>query len=125
MHKKHENPHQQAAGNNHTSRRRAWPVRVFMFYRDGFSEMTVGKKLWALILVKLFILFAVVKVLFFPDLLKSNYATDSERSAAVRNTLLDRGAASQPGIDAGTHAAPQPAAADTIADLTQQHQPAH
>lgn len=72
-------------------RRRPWPVRVFMFYRDGFREMTVGKKLWAIILIKLFVMFAIVKVLFFPDLLKRDYKTDSERSDAVRSTLLDRG----------------------------------
>lgn len=74
-----------------TGRRRPWPVRVFMFYRDGFREMTVGRKLWTIILVKLFVLFAVVKVLFFPDLLKRDYDTDSQRSEAVRTSLLDRG----------------------------------
>lgn len=74
-----------------TGRWRPWPVRVFMFYRDGFREMTVGRKLWTIILVKLFVLFAVVKVLFFPDLLKRDYDTDSERSEAVRTSLLDRG----------------------------------
>lgn len=72
-------------------RRRPWPVRVFMFYRDGFREMTIGRKLWTIILVKLFVLFAVVKVLFFPDLLKRDYDTDSQRSEAVRTSLLDRG----------------------------------
>lgn len=72
-------------------RRRPWPVRVFMFYRDGFREMTIGRKLWTIILVKLFVLFAVVKVLFFPDLLKRDYDTDSQRAEAVRTSLLDRG----------------------------------
>jgi len=62
-----------------------------MFYRDGFREMTIGRKLWTIILVKLFVLFAVVKVLFFPDLLKRDYDTDSQRSEAVRTSLLDRG----------------------------------
>ena len=32
-------------------------VRVWHFYRDGFRAMTVGRYLWALILIKLFILF--------------------------------------------------------------------
>ena len=30
--------------------------KIFRFYLDGFRSMTVGKTLWAIILVKLFIL---------------------------------------------------------------------
>lgn len=86
----HENPRTDETPRG-TGRRRPWPVRVFMFYRDGFREMTVGRKLWTIILVKLFVLFAVVKVLFFPDLLKRDYDTDRQRSEAVRTSLLDRG----------------------------------
>ena len=43
--------------------------KVVRFYVEGFREMTVGRTLWAIILVKLFIMFAVLKVFFFPDLL--------------------------------------------------------
>ena len=43
--------------------------RVVRFYVEGFREMTVGRTLWAIILVKLFIMFAVLKVFFFPDML--------------------------------------------------------
>ena len=67
------------------------PVRIFRFYVDGFKSMTVGKSLWALILVKLFILFFVFKLLFFPDVLERDYDTDAERAAAVRQTLVERG----------------------------------
>ena len=42
--------------------------KVIRFYVEGFREMTVGRTLWAIILIKLFILFAVLKV-FLPDLL--------------------------------------------------------
>ena len=45
--------------------------KVFRFYVDGFRSMTVGKTLWAIILVKLFIMFAVLKLFFFPDFLIS------------------------------------------------------
>ncbi len=40
--------------------------KIFRFYLDGFRSMTVGKTLWAIILVKLFILFAILKDSFFP-----------------------------------------------------------
>ena len=49
--------------------------------------MTVGRKLWAIILIKLFIIFIVLKLLFFPDLLKKNYRTDEERSNHVIEKL--------------------------------------
>ena len=35
--------------------RRPLPVRIFRFYYDGFREMTLGRTLWAIILIKLFI----------------------------------------------------------------------
>ncbi|MDE7475470.1 MAG: DUF4492 domain-containing protein [Duncaniella sp.] len=52
--------------------------------------MTLGKKLWMLILIKLFILFFVFKLFFFPDILSRDYDTDAERAEAVRESLLNR-----------------------------------
>lgn len=63
--------------------------RVKDLYVDGFRSMTVGRYLWAIILVKLAILFLVFKLFFFPDLLQRDYETDEERADAVR-TNLDR-----------------------------------
>lgn len=63
------------------------PRRIARFYVDGFKEMTVGKKLWALIIIKLIIIFVVFKLFFFPDVLKENYDNDTERADAVRRSL--------------------------------------
>ena len=60
---------------------------VYSFYLEGFKSMTVGKKLWAIIIIKVIILFAVLKLFFFPDLLKSNYDNDRDRADAVRSAL--------------------------------------
>lgn len=65
--------------------------RILRFYIDGFRQMTVGRYLWALIILKLVILFFVFKLFFFPDRLARDYGTDSERAKAVRTGLLDRG----------------------------------
>ena len=62
--------------------------KIFYFYWDGFRSMTVGKKLWIIILIKLFILFAVLRIFFFPDFLKSNFASDDERSDYVIEQLI-------------------------------------
>lgn len=65
------------------------PVRIYRFYVDGFKSMTVGRYLWVLILIKLFILFFIFKLFFFPDLLKRDYDNDDDRAQAVRTSLLD------------------------------------
>ncbi len=49
--------------------------------------MTIGKRLWIIILIKLFILFAVLKVFFFPDLLKTRFSNDRDRSDYVLEQL--------------------------------------
>ena len=62
--------------------------RTVDLYVDGFRNMTVGRKLWLLIIIKLFIFFAVLKLFFFPDVLERHYDTDSERADAVRESLI-------------------------------------
>ncbi len=67
-----------------------YPAKVIRFYTDGFRSMTIGKKLWALILIKLAIIFLVLRLFFFPDVLSEKYASDEARSDAVRETLSNR-----------------------------------
>ncbi len=64
--------------------------KIFHFYTDGFKSMTVGKSLWAIIIIKLFILFFILKLFFFPNLLKKNYKTDEERSRHVIEQLTNK-----------------------------------
>lgn len=61
--------------------------KIIHFYVDGFKNMKLGKTLWLLIAVKLFILFAVVKWLFFPNFMKTEFKTDEERSQYVLEQL--------------------------------------
>ncbi len=68
--------------------------RVYTFYIDGFKGMVLGKKLWKIILIKLFIMFAILKFFFFPNFLETNFQTDEEKSNYVleqitKNTSLD------------------------------------
>ncbi|MDE6648894.1 MAG: DUF4492 domain-containing protein [Muribaculaceae bacterium] len=63
---------------------------VIDFYVDGFRSMTVGKKLWAIIFIKVAILFLVFKLFFFPDILKENYDNDDDRARAVAEQLTTR-----------------------------------
>lgn len=65
-------------------------LRVFRFYIDGFRSMTTGRILWLIILVKLFIIFVVLKIFFFPDFL-SGKKTVQAKSDYVSGQLIDRG----------------------------------
>ena len=58
-------------------------VRIFRFYVDGFRNMTLGKTLWTIILIKLFIMFFVLKLFFFFNFLNANFNTDEERAEHV------------------------------------------
>jgi len=53
--------------------------------------MKLGKTLWLLIAIKLFVLFAVIKWLFFPNYLKTNFQNDTQRSEHVLNQLTKKG----------------------------------
>lgn len=64
--------------------------RVWDLYYDGFRSMTIGKTLWMIILVKLFIFFVIMKMLFFPNILKRDYDNDEERAEHVRSELLNK-----------------------------------
>jgi len=66
----------------------AVPYRVFRFYYDGFRSMTVGKKLWTIIIVKLVIIFLVFKLFFFPNFLNSHFKTNEEKSQHVIEQLI-------------------------------------
>lgn len=56
---------------------------IYSFYRDGFQSMTVGKTLWKIIAIKVFVMFAVLKLFFFPNYLNNEFETDKERANHV------------------------------------------
>ncbi len=59
--------------------------RIFRFYLTGFREMTLGRTLWLLILVKLFVLFAVLRLFFFPTFLSEGWEGEQ-----VSGELIER-----------------------------------
>lgn len=63
--------------------------RVFDLYYDGFRRMKLGKSLWAIILIKLFIMFAILKFFFFPNFLKEK-APKGNEADYVSNELINK-----------------------------------
>lgn len=64
-------------------------IRVWRFYLEGFREMKLGKTLWLIILIKLFIMFFILKLFFFPNFLKQ-YETETDKGDYVSNELIQR-----------------------------------
>ena len=63
---------------------------IYRFYADGYRSMTIGRKLWLIIGIKLFVFFVILKLFFFPDILSRDFDTDEERAQHVRTTLTNR-----------------------------------
>ena len=71
-------------------------LTIWNFYLEGFRSMTLGRTLWLIILVKLFIMFFILKIFFFPDFL-GDHPTDADKGtkiqwymAVIANWALDQ-----------------------------------
>ena len=64
--------------------------RVYDLYVDGFRHMRLGKTLWAIILIKLFIIFVILKLFFFPNFLSQH--AEGDEAGFVATELTERAA---------------------------------
>ena len=65
-------------------------LRIWRFYIGGFKNMSNwGRQVWIIILIKLFIMFVILKIFFFPNFLKTNFSTDEERSQHVLEEITN------------------------------------
>lgn len=69
--------------------KKSFLYKVFDLYYDGFRSMTIGKTLWLVILVKLFIMFFILKLFFFPNFIKEN-AKKGNEAEFVETEMLKR-----------------------------------
>ncbi len=60
--------------------------KVFHLYYDGFRNMELGKTLWLIIAIKVFVIFCVLKLFFFPNFLKQ-HAEDGREADYVATQL--------------------------------------
>ena len=68
---------------------RSFIYKVYDLYRDGFRYMRLGKTLWLIVLVKLFVIFVVLKLFFLPNFI-GQHAKEGEEDAFVATQLLER-----------------------------------
>ena len=64
-------------------------LRAYRLYYDGFRSMTLGRTLWAVIIVKLIIIFVILKLFFFPNFI-GQHAKEGEEADFVAGEVLNR-----------------------------------
>ncbi len=64
-------------------------LQIGNFYYTGFKSMTVGRTLWLIILIKLFIMFVVLKIFFFPNFLNSKFENEHQKADYVLEELTN------------------------------------
>ncbi len=60
--------------------------RIFRFYIEGFRDMTWGRTLWLIIILKLFVFFVVLRIFFFQPYYKG--LNDKEKAEMVGRKLM-------------------------------------
>ena len=70
-------------------RKDSFLYRAYHLYADGFRSMQLGRTLWAIILIKLFIIFVVLKLFFFPNFIKE-HADKGQEADFVAGQVLKR-----------------------------------
>ncbi|EAC1293067.1 DUF4492 domain-containing protein [Campylobacter coli] len=63
-------------------------MRIFNFYKEGFKNLTLGKTLWKIIFIKLFIMLIVLKLFVFDVNFNSIFKNDNEKSNFVIENLI-------------------------------------
>lgn len=64
--------------------------KLFHFYYNGFRDMSLwGRRVWIIIIIKLFIMFAILKLFFFPDFIQKKYDNDKQRSEYILDQLIN------------------------------------
>ena len=62
---------------------------IWQFYVDGFRSMTLGRTLWLIIAIKLFIMFFNLRLFFFPNYL-NEAAGEGAKEDYVSSELIMR-----------------------------------
>ena len=63
-------------------------IAIWRFYVDGFKSMTWGRQLWLLILLKVIILFAILRAFFFEPVLSGK--SEEEKIEHVGTQLIEK-----------------------------------
>lgn len=61
----------------------------FTMFIDGFKSMTLGKTLWTIVIIKLIIMFLILRPFFFPNFLSSKFDNNESKADYVSEELVN------------------------------------
>ncbi|MFV0530465.1 MAG: DUF4492 domain-containing protein [Flavobacteriales bacterium] len=65
--------------------------KAWLLYKDGFANMPKwGRTMWIIILIKGFIMFAVLKMFFFPNFLNNKFEDNESKSNYVIEQITNQ-----------------------------------
>ncbi|BCX80262.1 DUF4492 domain-containing protein [Campylobacter sp. 19-13652] len=62
-------------------------TKIFKFYLDGFRTMSLGRRLWAIIIIKLAVILGVLKLFIYDESLNTKFKTDAQKGDFVLESL--------------------------------------
>jgi hypothetical protein len=62
----------------------------FNMFKDGFKNMTLGKTLWLIVVIKLVIMFLILRPFFFPNFLNSKFDNQEDKADYVLEQLVEK-----------------------------------
>jgi len=61
---------------------------IFLLYKEGFSNLRVGKTLWKLIIIKLLVILVFLNFFIYDRNLNTEYETDDKKIEFIFNNLI-------------------------------------
>lgn len=61
---------------------------VFNLYYDGFKNLTIGKSLWKIVIIKVFTILVVLNIFVYDKNFKSEYKTKEEKQDFVYTNMI-------------------------------------
>lgn len=62
-------------------------TNIYYLYFDGFKNMKIGKTLWKIIFIKLFVIFTILNYFIYDKSIKTEYKSSEEKSNFVYKNL--------------------------------------
>lgn len=62
----------------------------FIMFGQEFKKMTLGKTLWTIAVIKLLIMFLILKPIFFPNFLSTKFNNATDKGNYVGDRLCDK-----------------------------------
>lgn len=61
---------------------------IYLLYKEGFQNLTIGRTLWKLIIIKLIVILLFLNIFVYDKTIKTEYKNDNEKIQFVLKNLI-------------------------------------